>query len=338
MKLVSVISNYQSYKSAGLPIPAVDKTLIIARLAKLRGEGRLTEFLVLSTCCRIEIYFCSKSSDAVAHIMTELAHYLPNHPFSPLTKNEGMAAVNHLFEVSAGLHSSILGECEILGQIRDAYLNCSSAGYTKTHLNKLFQSAISVGKIVRSNTNIAMGASSIESIALQKLLSCFNNKKEASILIVGIGKLGSKLLRLLSRNHFTNLTIANRSIKLLGISPEQPVKIIPFNDLKNYVKNFDAIFLCTETPDAILEMKDLSDQKYQLLIDFGARPNISVSENPLKNIELINLAAVDAAANKNIQKRLDAVPKARKLIGDSKDKFEGWLQKKALLEQYTIKV
>ncbi|MGZ5566221.1 MAG: glutamyl-tRNA reductase, partial [Limisphaerales bacterium] len=184
-------------------------------LEKIRGEGIASEVVILSTCNRVEIYAATQLSqmDAICALRKFLVDH---HKFDGSLTTEIYAhgqphSVEHLFKVACGLDSMVLGETEILGQLKKAYQLALEAKSTGARLNKAFQKAFNVAKQVRTDTNIQRGSISVGSVAVELAEKIFSHLDERHVMIIGAGDTGEKTARALLSRGAKSIIVSNRS-------------------------------------------------------------------------------------------------------------------------------
>jgi glutamyl-tRNA reductase len=188
-------------------------------LKSLRESGVAGEAVILSTCNRVEIYAATSLEPARA--FSELKKFLKNfHGFENPLNDEiytlaGPQSLQHLFKVACGLDSMILGETEILGQLKDAYALAHENNFTGARLNKIFQRAFHVAKHIRTHTNIQRGSVSVASVAVELAEKIFNSLAEREVLVLGAGETSEKVARALFSRGAKSIIVASRAIRRL---------------------------------------------------------------------------------------------------------------------------
>ncbi len=291
----------------------------------------IDQVVVLATCNRLEIYFSSPDLQAA---FEALYVWISDHKNIPLgrVKERLFARTNtdmmmHLFSVVGGIESMVLGENEILTQVKDAYTFFKERGATSSEFNKCFQSAIASGKRVRTETNISKGTYSVSSIAIEaireRMLDYFGRK----ILIVGLGIMGRRALRkLLSLGH-PDLTITNRTDeKAKRFSKEEGINFIPYMSCFDNAHHYDIILTAVSSKTHILgrEQFDRDDSITELVIDLGMPRNVDASVDDCDNMELVAVDGLKDIAEKNVKSRADELGKVRAIIVEDIEKFNQW--------------
>src|SRR5512135_1435940 len=206
-----------------------------ATLQSLRESGVADEAVILSTCNRVEIYAVTQLETPRA--FAELREFLVNcHDYrEPLTEQiyslSEPQSIHHLFKVACGLDSMVLGETEILGQLKRAYDLALQNGHTGSRLNKAFQRAFNVAKHIRTVTNIQRGSVSVGSVAVELAEKIFSRLSDRDVMIIGAGDTSEKTARALVSRGARSIVVANRSHdKAVALAGELGGRAVPFED------------------------------------------------------------------------------------------------------------
>ncbi|HZI32309.1 MAG TPA: glutamyl-tRNA reductase, partial [Candidatus Binatia bacterium] len=206
-----------SYKTTPVEVReklAVHRSRLQCCGCRLKLRGGLDEVVLLSTCNRVEIYGVSPwIHGRVQQLFQELTN--SDFDFTPhLYVKEGAEAAEHLFAVASGLDSLVIGETEITGQVKNAYQSAKHAGLVGGKMNRLFQTAFSVVKAVRSNTGIGRGATSVGSVAVELAEKVFDRDlSDKTVMILGAGKMGEACVKHLAKRGAKTVLVSNRSVE-----------------------------------------------------------------------------------------------------------------------------
>src|SRR5215475_11460931 len=233
-----------------------------AALRLLRDSGVAEEAVILSTCNRVEIYAVTPTEPAQA--FAALKEFLVTcHDYrDPLadeiyTLNEPQS-LQHLFKVACGLDSMVLGETEILGQLKKAYDLALQQGHTGRRLNKAFQRAFIVAKQIRTETNIQRGSISVGSAAVELAEKIFSNLKERDVMVIGAGDTSEKTARALLSRGARSIIVTNRSYdKAVILATSLGGKAIHFEDWADEFQRIDIVISSTSAPHYVLDRKKL---------------------------------------------------------------------------------
>ena len=228
-----------SYKTAPVEVReqlAVRPSLLPCYGCRLKLNAGLDEVVLLSTCNRVEIYGTTSSwvQGKVHRLFRQLCP--ADVDLTPyLYVKEGAAAVEHLFSVTSGLDSMVIGETEITGQVKNAYQAAQQAGLTGRVLNRLFQTALQIGKEIRTHTGIGRGATSVGSVAVELAEKIFaGDLSDKTVMILGAGKMGEACVRHLAKRGARSVLVANRSLeRAQSLAAEFGGRALPFEERMN---------------------------------------------------------------------------------------------------------
>ena len=238
---------------------AFAEATIPCALDQLKSNGIATEAVILSTCNRVELYAVTPEGKGVA----DLRHFLLNHHHYHDSLNGELYAlsdpesVEHLFKVACGLDSMVLGETEILGQLKKAYDLALQTKHTGGVLNKAFQKAFNVAKQIRTETGIQRGNISVASVAVELAQKIFNRLEEHSVMVIGAGDTSEKTARALLSRGAKSLVVTNRSFdRAAAMAKEFNATAIPFDDWESQFAQIDIIISSTASLSRLLRMKN----------------------------------------------------------------------------------
>lgn len=289
---------------------------------------------LLETCNRVEFYF--EYTHSFEHACTELILFvsransiLEADVRSIFQLKSGGNARDHLFQVVCGLQSMVFGENEILGQVKKAYQFAMDHGAMTALINKVFQTAISIGKRARSETEISKGAYSVSSIALECIRDAQVDYLNQKILIVGAGTMGRRLVAKLAKMGHTDVTIANRSPeKALQLAQEYHFSTFDYSDFLTHSHLFDILILATSSADYLLNQSHFSDQfcPYDFVIDLGLPRNVDPAVSAFSKVKLVALDGFQSVVKKTFTDRSSEVDKVRMIITEDAIKFDHWFE------------
>jgi glutamyl-tRNA reductase len=246
-------------------------------------------------------------------------------------------AVRHLFRVAASLDSMVVGEPQILGQIKEYYLAAQGAGTVGTILHRLFHRSFSVAKRVRTETGIASRAVSVSSVAVDLAKRIFDRLEDKTVMLIGAGKMGDLVARHLQHSGVSSLMVTNRTFeRAVQLAAEFRGNPIRFEDYPRYLKLADLVVGCTGSPEVLLRPETVAEvlkerkQKAMFFIDIGDRRNFDPRINEIDNVYLYNIDDLEAVAKENLKGRASEVKKAEEIVDEEVTLFLRWL---ASLEQ-----
>jgi glutamyl-tRNA reductase len=305
---------------------AFAESKIPAALAQLRASGIASEAVILSTCNRVEIYAVTTSTPAKA--FSELNDFLVQAGGAALTPGPDAIytlaepqSLRHLFKVACGLDSMVLGETEILGQLKDAYELAHSHKHTGAKLNKAFQRAFHVAKHVRTHTNIQRGSISVASVAVELAQKIFSSLAERPVLVIGSGEMSEKVARALVSRGVKHIVIAGRSFERAEtLAKEFSGRAVQFEDWATEFEKIDIAISSTSAPHHILNRAKLEPlmkarkQRPLLLIDIAVPRDIDPAVNFLENVYLYNIDDLQALADDYLKQRKEEMAQCENII------------------------
>lgn len=304
--------------------------------SELRSRGILEETLVLSTCNRSEVYGVPpedvrRTADALAKYLSSFHSVAPEALSSSLYHHYDREAVRHLFRVSSGLDSMLIGEAEILGQVREAYRVAHGQGGTGPVLNRLFQGALEVGKRVRSETELGTRPMSVASAGVKLAERIFGKLNRRTALVLGAGEVGEQVISQLRDREVAHLYVMNRSAEKAGrVAREFGGEVIPWGDWEHALVPPDLIVssVASEDPvllhDTVKHAMAIRKNRALLLMDLGVPRNIDPSLADLYNVYLYNLDDLTEIVRQNRAAREQEIPRADHIIDEHVMKFLSW--------------
>jgi glutamyl-tRNA reductase len=306
---------------------AFAETKIPGALKSLRDSGIAGEAVILSTCNRVEIYAATPVEPARA--FAELKEFLVSHhayedPLNDVLYTFGEPqSLHHLFKVACGLDSMVLGETEILGQLKTAYDLALKHGHTGARLNKAFQRAFHVAKHVRTHTNIQRGSVSVASVAVELAEKIFNSLGDREVLVIGAGDTSEKTARALLSRGARSIIVANRSFdRAQALAGELGGRAVPFDDWAGEFEKIDIVISSTSAPHHILDRAKLEPlmkarrQRPLLLIDIAVPRDIDPEVNFLENVYLYNVDDLQGIADDYLKLRREEIARCEVIIAE----------------------
>ncbi|MBU0478191.1 glutamyl-tRNA reductase [bacterium] len=314
----------------------------IPEIYKLLYNDLIREAVVLSTCNRTEVYvttpacqdFADKDySEKVREFLCN-ALSITNHELRYFYFLEKKEVIKHLFKVSSGIASQVVGETQILGQVKNAYFQAKESGMTNGYLDKLFQKAIEVGKIVREKTKISEGNISIGSVALKMIENLYGGLKGKKILIIGTGKISELVAKYLVDRGIAGTFVANRNYeKAKELAEKINGKVVRFNFLRDEIRTTDIVISATACPHLILKKEMIQEiMKFRkeplCIMDLALPRDVDPEIKNINKIFLYNLDALNLTVEENYKKRIREAQEAEKIIKEEGGKF--WNKEKRL--------
>jgi len=303
---------------------------------KIRRLPEVKEVAVLSTCNRVELYTCvghpSPAADSIKNFLADF-HGLPRTDFeNSLFVHSDRDAIRHIFRVSSSLDSMILGEPQILGQIKDAFEFALGKKTTGVLLNKLMKKAISTAKRVRTETKIAENAVSISFAAVELAKKIFTNLSDKSFMLLGAGEMAELAARHLVNNGVRDVMVVNRTYERgCELASEFQGKPVRFENFLQELVHADIIICSTGAPNFIL-LKDqmqkvMKERKHKpvFLIDISVPRNIDPEINKIDDVYLYSVDDLQEVVDTNIHGRKLEAEKAERIIDEEVDRFLKWM-------------
>jgi len=316
---------------------AVENSYVRAALGRLRGYPSVREGVILSTCNRVEIVAAASDSESAFSDITKFLFEQKAHRNSALLDDHlytyrAADAVRHLFRVAASLDSMVVGEPQILGQLKQYYDTAQQAGTVGTVLHRLFHRTFSVAKRVRTETGIGSGAVSVSSVAVDLAKRIFDRFDDKTVMLIGAGKIGDLMARHLLSQGVRSLMVTNRTFERAVLLAEKiqgsPIR---FEDFPRYLTIADVVIGCTGAAEVLVEAATVEKvlrerkQKAMFFIDIGDRRNFDPQINDLDNVYLYNIDDLKSVAEDNLQARSTEAEKAEEIVRVEAQTFVRWL-------------
>ena len=301
----------------------------------LGRRPELGEALILSTCNRVELYAATPDSalgfaSAEAFLGARTALEPEDRKF--LYRENGPAAIRHLFRVVSGLESMVLGETEILGQVKKAYSLAVECGATSRHLNKLFQRAFNVAKEVRTRTNITRGPVSVGSAAADLAEKIFGRLSSCRVMILGAGETSELVARALMARGAHGIFVSNRSFDRAQLLAEETRgEAIGFDQWHESFDDIDILVSSTSAPHMIVTPEKLSlamrrrGNRPVFVIDLAVPRDVDPAVNKLDGVYLYDIDALQGIAAASMAVRKRELAECERLIERHVGDFSGWL-------------
>lgn len=319
-----------SYKKANAEVRgkfSVDldtKKLILEQASK---EG-FNEVIVISTCNRTEIY-------GFAEHPYQLIKLLCDNTVGTVEEFQNVAfvyknkeAIAHIFKVGTGLDSQILGDFEIISQLKKSFNLSKSHNLINAFLERLVNAAIQASKRIKNETEISSGATSVSFASVQYILNNVKNVSEKNILLFGTGKIGrntcDNLVKHTENNH---ITLINRTKdKAEKIAGKFNLTVKDYGDLQTEIRDADVLIVATGAQNPTISKELIFSDKELLILDLSIPKNVSNNVEELENVTLVHLDHLSQMTDQTIEKRKAQIPKAELIIDEVKEEFNAWLE------------
>lgn len=303
---------------------------------ELRHRGLLEETLVLSTCNRSEVYgvppeSIHESAAGLSSFLSEFHSVRPDVLYGSLYHHYDKAAVRHLFRVSAGLDSLLLGEAEILGQVREAYRAAHEFGATGPVLNRLFQGALEVGKRVRSETDLGTRPMSAASAGVKLAERIFGKLHEHTALVLGAGAISEQVVSQLRDRGIGHLFVMNRSRdRAEALAREFGGQVRDWGDWESALHSPDVVVSSVSSDEPVLTRDTLAramsarGNRALFLMDLGVPRNVDPAASGVYNAYLYTIDDLSEIVQQNRNARESEIPRAETIVEEHVEKFLSW--------------
>lgn len=300
---------------------------VVSCLNELRQAGLVEEAVILSTCNRVEIYASADQErgetlcKALQDFMLQNRGYEGQAPHGSFYSMVEPHSIEHLFKVASGLDSMILGETEILGQLKQAYNLSLQEKHTGRRLNKIFQKAFNISKQIRSETNIQRGSTSVGSVAVELAEKIFSDLRDRRVMVVGAGDTSEKTARSLVSRGAQSIMVANRTYdKAIELAERLNGRAIKFDHWMDEFPSVDIVISSTAAPHYIIvpetleKVMTLRENLPLLLIDIAVPRDIDPQVNFMENVYLYDIDDLQGIAEDYLSQRKDELDLCKQMI------------------------
>ena len=331
-----------SHKKASLPmLESLNIPNEAEFMKKFCSEGSVQECILLQTCHRVEIYFVIRDSDKEEIINKVLKFWSVKVGISLDILNKtveiyyGREALTHLFFLASGLESMVLGEDQILGQVRSAYVRAKKLGSTGLILEKVFMKAVNIGRRVRTETAINERPVSISSVAVDLAEKDLGNLRLVTALVIGAGEAGSIAAENLRKKGVKTIFIANRTFeKGLELASKVGGEAVRFDEVLQVLPKVDLVIAAVSVDKPILKAKQIKAvlaesgfKKALYVVDISQPRAFDEKVGLLQGVTLKNIEDLKAVVEENLRSRLVEAEKAKKIVFEELERFERQLAK-----------
>jgi glutamyl-tRNA reductase len=310
----------------------IDETRLPKALHDVVGRDHVSEAVVLSTCNRTEVYVVAeKFHPAYADLRTflsELAFVPPEELADHLYVHDGADAASHLFEVAAGLDSAVIGEAEILGQVRHAWEKAQEEQAAGSQLNLLFRHALEIGKRARTETAIGRHVASVSTAAVAMAAERLGSLEGRSILVMGAGDMGEGMVRSLAANGVTDIRVANRTWeRAFELAARVDGRAIRLADLDASLAEVDLLLTGTGASSMLIEHGDVArvmhsrDGRPLLVVDVAVPRDVDPTAADVPGVTLLDMDDLRAFAEAGQAERRREVAAVRTMVGEELERY-----------------
>ena len=302
-----------------------------ATVESIARNAACAEALLLATCNRVEVYAVSDKrvpTDEIARCLVgEISQDHHNYA-PPFYRYEDDKCVQHLFRVASGLDSMVVGESEIFGQAKKAYESARTSGAVGPYLHRLFQRAFRVAKQVRTHTDIARGAVSVGSVAVELAQRIFGKLSECKVLVLGAGETSERTARALVSRGVTDLRVSNRSLdRACELAQAVGGQAVRFDDWTTQCREIDILLTSTAsetpllTPEILAPMLRERLDRPLFIIDIAVPRDVDPNVNEMEGVYLYDIDSIRSVAEQSLAMRRQQVAAAEAIIADHVTEF-----------------
>jgi glutamyl-tRNA reductase len=308
----------------------------IAKANALFGSlSRVMESVIVATCNRIEFYFVTARVEDPFDIVAEFYREFKGEDISPhqelFQTRKGIHAADHLFQVAAGIDSMVLGENQILGQVKDAYSSACAVKSVGKVLHRLFHQAFRVGKQVRSDTEMGKGACSVSSAAVEMLRSKTKGVDRPSILFIGINQMIALAAGKLMNTHHSRFYFANRTVeKAIQFAEKFDGEGCGLERLSEILPTADIVISCTSSSEPVIsrDLVEMSMEKRisgkQIVVDLAIPRDVDFPKGADPSMEICDLEDIKQFLRGQQELREKAIPRAQEIVEQRIAEFNYW--------------
>jgi len=319
-----------SYKKAdaeirgGFSVSAEAKENI---LLQAKAEG-IPSLVVISTCNRTELYGFAQEATQFIKLLCEHTHGTVEEfeQVAYVYKNE--EAISHLFKVGTGLDSQILGDFEIISQIKTGFKQSKKMDMVNPFMERLVNSVIQASKRIKNETEISSGATSVSFAAVQYILARVPYVSDKNLLLFGTGKIGRNTCEnLIKHTKNDHIILINRTkTKAEEIAGKFNLIVKEYANIQSEIKNADVLIVATGAQKPTISKALIHSEKPLLILDLSIPRNVATNVTELPNVTLVHLDDLSKMTDRTLQRRKEYIPDAERIINEIKQEFEDWLE------------
>lgn len=296
-------------------------------LLQAKDEG-IDGLIVTSTCNRTEIYGFAQHPFQLIKLLCEHTHGTVEEFEKVAYVYKNKEAISHMFRVGTGLDSQILGDFEIISQLKIAFVQSREAGVANAFFERLINSVIQASKRIKNETDISSGATSVSFASVQYILNNVKNPSDKNILLFGTGKIGRNTCENLvkhTKNH--KITLINRTKdKAEKIAGKFDLTVKDYADLQSEIRQADILIVATGAQHPTVTKELIYNKKELLVLDLSIPKNVADDVNELPEVHLVHLDQLSMITDKTLERRKESIPQAKAIIKEVEGEFNSWLE------------
>ncbi|MEW7281021.1 glutamyl-tRNA reductase [Aquimarina sp. 2201CG1-2-11] len=296
-------------------------------LQQAKTEG-IEALLVTSTCNRTELHGFAQHPFQLIKLLCEHTHGTVEEFEKVAYVHKNSKAVAHLFKVGTGLDSQILGDFEIISQLKLSFKTSKKVGITNPFLERLINAVIQASKRIKNETEISSGATSVSFASVQYILKNVENISDKNILLFGTGKIGRNTCEnLIKHTKNDHITLINRTKdKAEKVAGKFNLVVKEYANIQSEIKNTDILIVATGAQNPTISKQLIHSDKPLLILDLSIPKNVATNVTELPNVTLVHLDHLSKMTDDTLQKRKQYVPQAEAIIEEVKTEFNDWLE------------
>lgn len=300
-------------------------------LLKEAKESGIDGIFVLSTCNRTEITGFAKHPFELISLIIKYSNGTVEDFIKVSYVYKNKDAVRHLFKTGTGLDSQILGDYEIVSQLKESFKQAKIAGTTNAYLERLMNLVLQASKDVKNNTQLSSGTTSVAYAAIHYIMENIRNYNEQKILIFGLGDIGKNTCKnVLGYTSNKNVTLINRTHeRALEFKAEHPeITVKNYADLTKEIEDTDILIVSTGADSHTISQAHLKNGKQILILDLSMPENVDISVKNMEGVTLVNVDELSKITDLTIETRKNEIPAAEAIIQKYKGEFNGWIEQR----------
>jgi len=303
------------------------------KVAKIYQQGSSVgreDFFILSTCNRTEIYGITQHPEALINLFSEYNGITANEIENYCFIKSGDEAVRHLFRVASGLDSQIVGDHEIIGQLKKAFILAKGSGIVSGYMEKMVNSALQTSKQVKSQTALSDGTTSVSYAVIQLLNQAIADEAPLNVCLLGLGKMGTLTLKNLKHylpQHKINVINRNQ-LKAELAAGEYQVDYTPFANQQEALNKADIVVVATGADDPIIYKADVTGTGIKIIFDLSVPSNVSADVREISHVQLYNIDELSKIVNQTIEQRKTEIPVAEAIVEKNFNEFRQWEERR----------
>lgn len=297
-------------------------------LLKQAGREGIDGILLTSTCNRTEIYGFAEHPFQLIKLLCEHTHGTVEEFEKVAYVYKNKQAITHMFRVGTGLDSQILGDFEIISQLKVAFVRSKKLGLVNAFLERLVNAVIQASKRIKNETEISSGATSVSFASVQYILKNIENVSDKNILLFGTGKIGRNTCENLVKHTRNNhITLINRTKdKAEKVAGKFDLIVKDYADLQAEIRNSDILIVATGAQNPTVSKELIYSKKDLLILDLSIPKNVSEDVEELPNVQLIHLDHLSQMTDETLERRKQFIPQAKEIIAEVENDFNQWLE------------